>query len=269
MRTKAILVQKLFMLILWISASSVGNQTYHNNTPTLSSNNKTPDSSNESQSTTPTGGTDLKQNYNITTTFLALTRTSHLTKTNQPDHYSSVSPTTNTTTNTTTTTHTGIGTKVTLFLILLAILLLTLFLGFLHHMRNRQLDQGRSGPRFILHVRERLRAATGNLENCMGCCFWPVGKRGGEDEEEEAEGREEEQEDDLKESALNRQEEEEERKQREDEDNEETSSVSEGSQSPVDEESSGVNKGGSEEIPLINSPQENEEKANLCDVTIL
>lgn len=161
-------------------------------------------------------------------------------------------------------------------------------------------------PRFLMGVRKRLRATIGNLEVRMGLRLWPGGKRGGEDDDEEADGRQGEEGghrtdyrgeggscgakneekgerkeedsdysndyssmegDNLKERVLRR--EEEESKQIGNYDGEVTSSACEGGQSAVEEETSGDKKAGSEEIALVNSLQEEDEKVDLCDVTVL
>lgn len=217
----------------------------------------------------------------------------------QPDQFSSSAPTKGTTPHSSKST----DSKLMCFLILLAIVVLMLFVGCLHAMCVRDSPVSR----FLLGVRKRLRDAIGSLEDRMGLHLWPVGMTGGEDDEEEAEGRLEEEGrqrrdnggeqgshgvkngekgeqkeedsddsqdnssmegDNIREVALSRREEEE-KKQSGNEDEEETSSESEGDQSAVEGQSSGDKQGGSEEIALVNPLQENDERADLCDVTVL
>lgn len=73
--------------------------------------------------------------------------------------------------------------------------------------------------------------------------------------------------DNLRERTLSKWEEEE-KEQSRSEDGEETSSASEAGQSAVKVESNGDKGGGSEEIALVNSPKEDDEKADLTNVTI-
>ncbi|XP_036959824.1 uncharacterized protein LOC119022718 isoform X2 [Acanthopagrus latus] len=195
--------------------------------------------------------------------------------------------------------------KFKLFMVLLAIPVLMLFVACLHAMRESAQDS--SVPRLLLGVRQRLRAVIGNVEDRMGHRLWPGGKRENDDDEEEAERRQGDEggqrvddrgkegscgarnekkgehkeddsddshdcssieEDNLRETVLSRQEEEE-RKQNGNEDEEDTSSESEGRPSNVEGESRGNEKRDSEDIALVNSVQEDEEEADLCDITVL
>lgn len=228
----------------------------------------------------------------------------HSPTSNQPDQFSPREPTKNTTLPSTKSNY-----KFVLFVILLAIVVLMLFAGCLHAMREQDSSQDSSVSRFLVGVRKRLRDAIGYLEDRMGLRLWPVGMTGREDddEEEEGEGKVEEEGgqrrdnrgeggsrgvkndkkveqkeedsndshdsssmegDNLREMALSRQEEEE-KKQIENEDGDETSSESEGDLSAVEGQSSGDKKGGSEEIALVNPLQENDQREDLCDVTVL
>lgn len=180
-----------------------------------------------------------------------------------------------------------------------------LFVGCIYALRGQHSTQDSSAPTFLLGVRERLRAGINNLGDQIGLRLWPERRRGGEDDKEAeqrlgdakeerddgAEGgsggvRNEEhlelkeevsdssddyssmEGDDLREKALNRREEEE-KKQNRDEDEEETSSVSEAHQCAVEVDSNADNWGGSKEIVLVNSPQEDDEEDHLVDVTAL
>ncbi|XP_028263230.1 uncharacterized protein LOC114437053 [Parambassis ranga] len=187
-----------------------------------------------------------------------------------------------------------------LVLILFAIVLLMVFVGCCYSMRKHYLGETSSVGRLLLGVREGLRTGINNLEDRMGVRLWPGGKRGRKDDVEESQVEEEGQQshdkgkgglcpravcvetkqehkeedsetsddyssmegDDLKERAMNRQKEEE-RNQSENNDEEDTSSASDGDQNAEEE------KNGSEMVALVNSPPEDGENTNLCDVTAL
>lgn len=229
----------------------------------------------------------------------------HFPASNQPDQFSPTVPTKNTTRPPTKAKPSN--SKFMLFVILLAIVVLMLFAGCLHAMRDRDSSQDSSVSRFLVGVRKRLRDAIGYLQDRMGLRLWPVGMTGGEDDDEEEGGEgkleeegeqrrdnrgeggsrgvkneekvEQKEEDDsldnssmdsnnLREVALSRQVEEE-KKQIENEDGDETTSESEGDQSALEGQSSGDKKGGSEEMALVKPLQENDQREDFCDVTVL
>ncbi|XP_076585231.1 uncharacterized protein LOC143319871 [Chaetodon auriga] len=307
MRTGAILILILFISTLLIPAYSANNQTNHSQITTLAPEDESGPATAWTQSPmteTKKGTVENVTTQNDTTpesTTAALPSSTHPSK--RPDQFSPTVVTKNTTVSTTS------SSKFMLFVILLAIVVLMLFAGCLHAMRDRDSSQDSSVSRFLVGVRKRLRDAIGYLEDRLGLCLWPVGMTGGEDDEEEEEGEgkleeeggqrrdnrgeggsrgvkndekvEQKEEDssdssdnssiegdNLREMALSRQEEEE-KKQIENEDGDETSSESEGDLSAVEGQSSGDKKGGSEEIALVNPLQENDQRADLCDVTVL
>lgn len=188
-----------------------------------------------------------------------------------------------------------------LVLILFTIVLLMVIVGCCYSLRKHHLGETSSVGRLLLGVGERLRTGINNLEDRMGVRLWPGGKRGRKDDVEESqvevegqqslhkgvrglcvhavrveikqEHKEEDSEtsddysslegDNLKESEMNRQKEEE-RIQSENNDEEDTSSARDGDQNAEEEKN-----GGSEMVALVNSPLENCENANVCDVTAL
>ncbi|XP_040893304.1 uncharacterized protein LOC121181415 [Toxotes jaculatrix] len=295
MRTKAILVLTLFVPILLIPASSDGNQTLHSNTSSTFVNKAaTTETPAQWEETSANNASSSKSSPSSSpsTSPTRTTAASH-TGTNSQSLSSAL------TMKPTESTAKSSKSKIIISVTLLSIMALMLLIGCFHTMRNRQSGQDNSVPRLLLGVRERLRAAVSNLENRL----WPGGKRGGEDDDEEA-GRGQEEEggqrsddggeggsggsknhdkdehndedsdtsdcssmegDNLRMGALNRQEEEE-RKNNKEEDEDETSSAS---SSGVEGDSSGDKAGGSEEMALVNSPQEHDENVDLCDVTAL
>ncbi|KAG8014979.1 hypothetical protein GBF38_022205 [Nibea albiflora] len=286
MKTKAIIIQTLFNLILLFGASSAHDQTTTYTT-----------SSSPSLITTITSST---QRWNLST----VTTVENI-KTKQKDStiaslITSGFQTTNKlnssvpTHTTTTPSSSQTPSKLMLFLILLAIMVLVLCVGCIHGIWKQESDEGSSAPRLQLSMRHRLREAIWRLRLCPG------GKRGGEDnDEEEADGSQGEEggqkTDDVGKGAgcgaRNKEKEEHEdidsddslshssmegdnqkageRKQSVNEDGEETSSGSEGDKSTGEGESGGDKKRGLEEIALVNCPQEDDEQLDLCDVTVL
>lgn len=307
MRTKANLT--LFMLILLICAPAAGNENSHSPTPDspLPNTNTTSTEAPDDKLGSASHSTESIAMKNDTTPASPLSSSSSSIMTSRfrtthplPARLSTEALPKKTTLSSSR----PINSKLLTFGILLAIMVLMLFAGCLYGMRNKESAQDRPIPRLLLGVRKRLRATVGNLEDRMGLRLWPGGKRGGEDDDE-AEGRQGEggqrlddgakggscgarnqeeggckeedtyshdssssEGDNLRERAVSSRVEEE-RKQRGNEDEEETSSASEGGQSAVDGEDSGDKKGGLEEIALVNSVQDDEEKADLSEVSTL
>ncbi|XP_051242120.1 uncharacterized protein LOC127355355 [Dicentrarchus labrax] len=290
METKAILVLTVFMSVLLIPASSAAHQTNNSNT-TLSTLSMTVNYTFDSASnkTQFVMGTEVINSSS--------TVTSSFQTTAQLPPKSSAAPTIRTTPEA----KKSKEKKLIVLWIPLAIIAVALIVGFLETMRKGDLGQDKSVPRLLLGVRHRLRAAIGNLEHQMGLRLWPGGKTGGEDDEE-AEGSqgedggqrmddkgngwgcrarnegkgEDEDDSDSDDSSITEEDkpgesrrEVEERKQSGNKYEEETSSESEGGQSAGEGESCGDKKVGSEEIALVSSPQEDDLKADLCDVTVL
>lgn len=283
MRTKAILLMSVFILILLIPVSfATGTQNY-----TLENNTTSTQTLGYSHS--PSGAT------NSTTTS---SPTSNSVTTVVP------SGRTNTALSRTTSSHstTEKAVKIWLIVILLVIMVLMVLVAYLHHV-CQQSDHSGSVPKFLLDVRERLRTWIRNLEDHLGVQLWPGDKRPAEDameedamedteggqadegevwrvgegannelsNEEKGEHKEEDSDtsddcsslegDDLRERALNRQNEEE-GNQSKDED--ETSTSSDEGQSYSEGMSGGNKDEDSEETALVISPQQ-----DLCDVTVL
>nr|XP_046256145.1 uncharacterized protein LOC124065095 isoform X2 [Scatophagus argus] len=306
MRSKAVLVLTLLLVILQFPASSSDNRTHLSNTTTIST--QAPDSEadaangwNKTEAEENNGTKENDTSPNSPSSFWSSTTLTPLVRfqtTDRLGQFSSSVPTESTTPPLPPPSK-STNTKLIIFLILLAIVVLMLFLGCIHDMKNRESGQGSSVQRLLQGVRNRLGAAVGNLEDRLGISLRPGGKRGEEDDEED-EGQEEEEEqriggscgsrneenghhreeysdcshdssstesDNLEERALNRQMEEEGR-QSGNKDGDETSSASEGGQSAEEGESSGDEKRDPEEIELVKSVHEYDEKSDLCDVTV-
>lgn len=275
MRTKAILLMSVFILILLIPvsfATSTQNYTLENNvtsTQTLG------------YSHSPSGATNGTTTSSPTSSSVTAVVPSGTTS----------SPST-----------TGKAVKIWLIVILLVIMVLMVLVAYLHHV-CQQSDHSGSVPRFLLDVRERLRTWIRNLEDHLGVQLWPGDKRTAEDameedaeedteggqadegegwrggegannelsNEEKGEQKEEDSDtsddcsslegDDLRERALNRQNEEE-GIQSKGED--ETSTSSDEGQSHSEGMSGGNKDEDSEETALVIGPQQ-----DLCDVTVL
>ncbi|XP_023118014.1 uncharacterized protein LOC111563256 [Amphiprion ocellaris] len=290
MRTKAFPVLSLFMLALLIPASSLSNSTQ---TSTINHSSALPNDTTSAEDPSFTT-TQAQEEVSTASTWPSVSSSpipkvsEHPRTTNTPASSSKLSM--------------GL-----IFLILLVILVLVVVVGFLYNMRRQQPGQESAATRFLLGVRDRLRTRIGNLEDRMGVRLWPGGKTGEEEDVEEADGgqteeagqqtdgdgegrssetsnenKEKDKEEDsetsdecssvegegLRESVLNRQEEEE-KNQSKAEDEEDTSSGSDEGQSAAEGDSGGDKKADSEEIALMNCPQEDDENIDLCDVTVL
>lgn len=281
MRTKAILLASVFILILLIPvsfATSSQNYTLKNNmtsTQTLGYSHSPSGATNSTTTSFPTSD--------------SVTVVPSGTKnTDQSGTTPSPSPL-------------GKAVKTWLIVILLVIMVLMVLVAYLQHV-CQQSDHSGSVPRFLLDVRERLRTWIRNLEDHLGVQLWPGDKRTAEDameedamedteggqadegevwrggegannelsNEEKGEHKEEDSDtsddcsslegDDLRERALNGQNEE--GNQSKDED--ETSTSSDEGQSHSEGMSGGNKNEDSEETALVISPQQ-----DLCDVTVL
>ncbi|KAM7393500.1 hypothetical protein PAMP_020365 [Pampus punctatissimus] len=267
MRTKVIRLVALFMLIILLPVSSADTVTQNNTDPVTTFNNTATSTeapyhsfSTDTQATMATKEDVMQQNDTTPTSPMQHTPVSY-SSTCQHDLFTSSASTTNPETS---------KIKLILFLTLLGIMVLLVFIGCIHTKRQQLSTQDSSAPRLLVSMRERLR---------VGLHLWSGEKIGGEDQEE-AEGRQGDTEeggssgvrnevkveqkeelsdssddyssmegDNLRERALSRWEEEQKKQSRND-DAEETSSAS-------------------EEIALVNSRKEDDEKADLTDVTIL
>lgn len=282
MRTKAILLASVFILILLIPvsfATSSQNYTLENNmtsTQTLG------------YSHSPSGATN-----STTTSFPTSDSVTVVPSGTKNTDQSGAAPSPSSPEK---------AVKTWLIVILLVIMVLMVLVAYLHHV-CQQSDHSGSVPRFLLDVRERLRTWIRNLEDHLGVQLWPGDKRTAEDameedamedteggqadegevwrggegannelsNEEKGEHKEEDSDtsddcsslegDDLRERALNRQNEEE-GNQSKDED--ETSTSSDEGQSHSEGMSGGNKNEDSEETALVISPQQ-----DLCDVTVL
>ncbi|KAL3966448.1 hypothetical protein ACER0C_030834 [Sarotherodon galilaeus] len=282
MRTKAILLASVFILILLIPVSfATGTQNY-----TLENNMISTQTLGYSHS--PSGATN-----STTTSFPTSDSVTVVPSGTKNTDQSSTTPSPS---------PSGKAVKTWLIVILLVIMVLMVLVAYLHHV-CQQSDHSGSVPRFLLDVRERLRTWIRNLEDHLGVQLWPGDKRTAEDameedamedteggqadegevwrggegannelsNEEKGEHKEEDSDtsddcsslegDDLRERALNRQNEEE-GNQSKDED--ETSTSSDEGQSHSEGMSGGNKNEDSEETALVISPQQ-----DLCDVTVL
>ncbi|XP_051801981.1 nucleolar MIF4G domain-containing protein 1-like [Acanthochromis polyacanthus] len=296
MRTKAFPVLSLLMLALLIPASYSSNSTQTrptNSSSTLS--NDTTASTEAPPSVSPSSNaTQAKEEVSTASTRPSVSSpqttkaSEHTSPANKPDSSGNLK----------------VG--LTVF-ILLIILVFVGVVGCLYYMKRQQPGQENAVTRFLLGVRDSLRTRIGNLEDRMGVRLWPGGKTGEEEDVEEAdegqteeagqqrdgdgeggrsetsnENKEKDKEEDsetsddcssvegedLRESVLNRQEEEE-KNQNEAEDDDDTSSGSDEGESAAEGDSGGDKKADSEEIALMNCPQEDDENIDLCDVTVL
>ncbi|XP_030597217.1 uncharacterized protein LOC115788367 [Archocentrus centrarchus] len=280
MRTKGILILSAFMLILLIPASS---STNNQNSPEIAN---TPSIQAIGFTQTPAG--DTQKNTTFQTSSSIFRRVLSMTTNTNAPNTSSTSPTSNA------------KKPIWLISILLAIIVVMVIVGCVHHICNQESGQGSSVPRLLLDVRESLRTCIRNLVDQVGVCLWLGDRRGVENAMEEAERREAEEGeewksderggnsdvsnnengepkeedsdtsddysstegDNLKERALNRQNE-------EDKVGDEMSSSSDEGQTDAEGKSGGNRNEDSEELALVKSPQEDDKKVDLCDVTAL
>lgn len=276
MRTKAILLASVFILILLIPVSfATSSQNY-----TLKNNMTSTQTLGYSHS--PSGATN-----STTTSFPTSDSVTVVPSGTKNTDQSGTAPSPSSPEK---------AVKTWLIVILLVIMVLMVLVAYLQHV-CQQSDHSGSVPRFLLDVRERLRTWIRNLEDHLGVQLWPGDKRTAEDAMEDTEGgqadegevwrggegannelsneekgehKEEDSDtsddcsslegDDLRERALNRQNEE--GNQSKDED--ETSTSSDEGQSHSEGMSGGNKNEDSEETALVISPQQ-----DLCDVTVL
>lgn len=282
MRTKAILLASVFILILLIPVSfATSSQNY-----TLKNNMTSTQTLGYSHS--PSGATN-----STTTSFPTSDSVTVVPSGTKNTDQSGTAPSPSSPEK---------AVKTWLIVILLVIMVLMVLVAYLQHVCQQSNHSG-SVPRFLLDVRERLRTWIRNLEDHLGVQLWPGDKRTAEDameedamedteggqadegevwrggegannelsNEEKGEHKEEDSDtsddcsslegDDLRERALNRQNEEE-GNQSKDED--ETSTSSDEGQSHSEGMSGGNKNEDSEETALVISPQQ-----DLCDVTVL